>query len=314
MLPGSLALVSAAVLVARVEGSCRTGSPRAPTSRIVASATSSATRFTNLLPATTPAPRLTAVQRARTIGSGALSGVLSTLQVGSALPFAAPVDYVLNERGDPVFMLKAGSVPQINAAASPLSSLLVVDASSGQALTLLGEVGPLPEQEFAQSHVDFLNVHPVARECIAPDGLSFFKLEVKQCYLHAPPAAFAPSNSKSADAEGTWLAVSDYASATIDALAPYARHIIDSVNGPRRSELHRFCEAYYSQAVNSAQLISLDELGFDLEVTVGGGAATERRRVGFSEPRKTEQEARSLFVKTFFQAWEPPEPKGDKAE
>lgn len=64
-------------------------------------------------------------------------------------------------------------------------------------------------------------------------------------------------------------------------------------------------------------MVALDELGFELEVALAGGAggagelgAAERRRVGFSEPRKTEQEARSLFVKTFFQAWEPPAKAG----
>ncbi|KAG8466230.1 hypothetical protein KFE25_001986 [Diacronema lutheri] len=292
------ALVVAAACMMAVQAYA--GGPAArPTgaARVLASATSSATRFTDLLSASQAAPRLTAVQRARTIGAGALNGVLSTLQEGG-LPFAAPVDFVLNQRGEPVFLLKDGSILHANIAATPLSSLLIVDGTSGQAVSLAGEVGPLPEQEFAQSHVDFLNVHPVARECIAPGGLSFFKLAVQKCYLHAPDG-------------GVWLPVAEYASATIDALAPFAHHIISSVNGPRRAELCRFCEAYFGRSVASAELVGIDELGFDVALALGAagegkGGSLERRRVGFSGPRKTEQEARSLFVKTFFQAWEPP--------
>jgi hypothetical protein len=40
-------------------------------------------------------------------------------------------------------------------------------------------------------------------------------------------------------------------------------------------------------------------------VAAAEGSKAARRRIGFSEPRVTEQEVRSLFVKTFFQAWDP---------
>jgi putative heme iron utilization protein len=267
------------------------------TSRISAAATSSATRFTNLLPATAEPPTLTAVQRARTIGAGEMRGVMATLV--DQVPFAAPVDYVLNERGEPVFMLKKGTLTQSNAAASPSASLLVINEGIQQGVTLLGSIAPLPEQEFAQSHVDFLNVHPVARDCIASNGLAFYKMSVDKCYLQRVGTTAG---------EGSWLPMDEYASATIDALAPFAAAIIASVNGAKRADLRRFCTAYFGQPLSKCEMVGLDELGFDVDISPpkGEGGNKVRRRVGFSEPRRTEQEARSLFVKTFFQAWDPP--------
>ncbi|KAJ1639692.1 hypothetical protein T492DRAFT_935351 [Pavlovales sp. CCMP2436] len=299
--------------LAALQGTGRVRSP-ARGSRVAASASASATRFTNLLPLTTAAPELTAVQRARTIGASAESGVLSTLHEQASFPFSAAVNFVLNERGEPVFMLKAGSVTQANAAIAPSASLLVVDTSVGKMLTLQGAVVTLPEHEFAESHVNFLNVHPVARECMATGGLAFYKMTVQKCYMQSVETTAA---------DGAWLPVDAYSAATIDALAPFSKAIVESVNGPKRADLRKFCETYFGSPLSHAELVGLDELGFDVEVAaalpasankrsgrdVEGGQAKarrERRRVGFDGPRRTEQEARSLFVKAFFQAWDPP--------
>jgi hypothetical protein len=271
-------------------------------SRIDASATTACARFTNLLPASAAAPALTTVQRARTIGAGQPSGVMSTLQGG--LPFAAPVDYVLNERGEPVFMLKAGSTTHANSLASAAGSLLVVDSLTAQSVTLIGSICPLPEQEFAQSHVDFLNLHPVARECLATGGLGFYKMTVDKCYI-APVGTTAP--------DGVWLPIEEYARASIDAIAPFAVAIMASVNGPKRADLRRFCDAFWGAPFAKCEMVGLDQLGFDVEVVAAAeGSTAVRRRIGFSEPRVTEQEVRSLFVKTFFQAWDPAMARGSE--
>lgn len=273
------------------DGALRARALRA--SRIDASATMACARFTNLMPVSAEAPALTAVQCARTISAGQPSGVMSTLRGG--VPFATPVDFVLNERGEPIFMLKAGSATHANSLASSAGSLLVVDSATAQSVTLLGSIGPLPEQEFAQSHVDFLNVHPVARECLATGGLGFYKMTVDKCYI-------APVGTTAAD--GVWLSIDEYARASIDAIAPFAAAIMASVNGPKRADLRRFCEAFWGAPLAKCEMVGLDQLGFDVEVVAAAeGSKAARQRIGFSEPRVTEQEVRSLFVKTFFQAW-----------
>lgn len=294
----SIALASASPRRAGAGG----GTARAQ-SRVLAHM-STTRSFTDVLPPNEPAGRLSAEQRARTLGASTERGVISTLADGA--PFSAPVDFVLNEQGEPVFILKEGSPTHANIVANSAASLLLLDEASAQSLTLIGSVGPLPEQEFAQSHVDFLNVHPIARECIAAGGLSFFKLAVSRCFLQGV----------SEETTGDWLPTEAYGEATIDALAPFAPSILESMNGAKRADLGRFLSAYYGEELSDCRLVAIDELGFDITVRPAapadgkpGKRDEERRRIGFTTPQKTEQEARSLFVKTFFQAWDPPPAK-----
>ena len=54
--------------------------------------------------------------------------------------------------------------------------------------------------------------------------------------------------------------------------------------------------------VVTSEVLGVDQLGFDVRVDLAGGS--ELRRVGFNQPPQNLEEALSLFMKLFQEAWE----------
>lgn len=279
------------VLVAAVAAVMR------PASRgVAASAIQMSTGIRGVLPQSKDVPKLERSQVARTIATSALRGVLSSV-TGDG-PVASPVNFVVNPAGEPIFalgqqMVESRQLSEAKTALVVTPDLLAAneDVTTLPSVTLGGALIPLPEHEFADSHVHFLNVHPVARDCIKTGDINFWKMAVQSCFL------------SDGDGAGAWLSVDEYMTATVDSLANCAKGIVASVNQVQCRELQTFCELHFGGELGACRLASVDELGFDVSIAspVMSGN-TERRRVAFAKPLKTEQEARSFFVKAFFQA------------
>jgi len=57
-------------------------------------------------------------------------------------------------------------------------------------------------------------------------------------------------------------------------------------------------------AVVEAELLSVDQLGFDLRMQLGPSAPTSSTRIGFRMPPGNEEEGISVFMKLFQEAYE----------
>jgi len=102
-----------------------------------------------------------------------------------------------------------------------------------------------------------------------------------------------------------WVAASEYAEAAANPLAPAATKLLAKMNGAHAESLKRFAAVYTgieASQVSGAELLGVDQLGFDLRVTqIGSSTLT---RVGFRLPPANEEEGVSVFMKLFQEAFE----------
>lgn len=80
---------------------------------------------------------------------------------------------------------------------------------------------------------------------------------------------------------------------------------LSKMNGAHAQSLKRFAAVYCGMElskVSSAELLGVDQLGFDLRVTQGGSSSLTR--VGFRLPPANEEEGVSVFMKLFQEAYE----------
>jgi len=104
-----------------------------------------------------------------------------------------------------------------------------------------------------------------------------------------------------------WVPASEYEEAAANPLAPAAAQLLTKINGAKHVEsLKRFAAVYRGiepSKVSAAELLGVDQLGFDLRVAqVGGGSSV--CRIGFRLPPANEEEGVSVFMKLFQEAYE----------
>src|SRR5271165_6845478 len=104
------------------------------------------------------APEPSFSERARTLVYLGRIGSLSTLSRKQAgFPFGSVMPYGLDERGRPIFLISTMAMHTHNLQADPHASLLVTqpgandDPLGAARVTLIGNVGVLPEAEVAEA-------------------------------------------------------------------------------------------------------------------------------------------------------------------
>ena len=101
-----------------------------------------------------------------------------------------------------------------------------------------------------------------------------------------------------------WSSASEYASATSNTLAEATASLQEKLK-KRQPELDRLAAqivGVQTAEVVTSEVLGVDQLGFDVRVDLAGGS--ELRRVGFNQPPQNLEEALSLFMKLFQEAWE----------
>jgi hypothetical protein len=105
----------------------------------------------------------------------------------------------------------------------------------------------------------------------------------------------------------SWIAVSEYTEAEANPLAPAARTLLNKLNSQHAPALKRFASVFAgvpAEDVSLAEIVSVDQMGFDLRLQLGPSAPPSTIRGGFKMPPANAEEGTSLFMKLFQEAYE----------
>jgi putative heme iron utilization protein len=237
--------------------------------------------------------RISHAESARTLPVMASRGVLSTLDADQGYPYGSLAEFICTDDGDLVFLLSDLAAHTDNFKADNRASLFVSQemATIGpsqrrplalERVTLLGDMERVERRdEFRQAYLDR---HPNAATYIDFKDFSFWRLKVGRArYI----GGFGRMS---------WVDEDAYRQARPDPIAPMAGGAIEHMNDDHKDALVDYVRAFGGvDDVAEVTMISLDRLGFDLQVrdTSGGDQLT---RVHFDEALEHPSQVRAAMV------------------
>jgi len=247
------------------------------------------------------ATRLTDAQTARTVLAISSEGVLCTQAAvpgAEGAAFASHAPYVVDEDGCPLTPLRSIEAKG-NLAGSKLLTFFARaprgGAAGGSAVSLIGKV-----EEIASDDITDAQLAAISQA----DGTSVESL------AQLPWLKLTPSRVHLFDATRgieSWVVASEYADCEPNPLGDSASVLLSKVNCQHADALRRFTAVYagVSQAeLTRAEVLGVDHLGFDLRYQLGEAAPPSSTRIGFKLPPANLEEATSLFMKLFQEAYE----------
>lgn len=256
--------------------------------------------------------RLSIFERARTVTSICRSGTLCTISESDGIegaPFGSFVDYVLDDKGNPVFLMNELSMHTTNIAQCNKVTLFTQLKSSGldsrgqdvSRCSLTGVIEKLDEDDSFpdrdQIRLRYSLTHAYADRVMDSPKFHFYRLRPSKIFF---VSGFGVTSS--------WVSVDEYRSASPDILAREASDIILKLNREHTEDL-TFVGSHLLALVNvqDIQVTNVDRLGLDLRVTRQQSRMkliTEEFRLGFRIPVYTVEDAKSEIMKIFQEAWE----------
>lgn len=221
----------------------------------------------------------------------------SSLRHGGT-PFGSHVDYVLDERGRPIFLLANSAAHTLNLEQSREVSLFCQPldnyGQSGGRTTLVGDLARVSRLDLEDLVDTFVDCHPHARDALKyTENFHFYRMEVKDVYFVGGYGVAA-----------TWVDVEQYTLAEADPLAFDAAKLIDRLNASTNGEVTRLCTVFCGMKNEfDAKVVSLDRLGLDVRITSPDDGTLEFR-LCFREVIANSFEAQSSLVKLLQEAWE----------
>ena len=136
-----------------------------------------------------PFPEPTFAERARTLVYLGRVGSLSTLsRKQPGFPFGSVMPYGLDDHGRPIFLISTMAMHTQNLQADARASLLVTQEDiEGEPLgasrvTLVGNVLPVPNSEFAEGRKLYLERHANSKYWVDFEDFSFYRMDVVDVY------------------------------------------------------------------------------------------------------------------------------------
>jgi len=257
----------------------------------------SATPWADIAP---DAQRLTDASSAKTVLSVCSGGSLCTrLAVDSVagVGFPSHVGYVTDDEGCPLILLgdsqAATNVREAAATALDGKAPASFVAHNEASVALLGHL-----ESYDPSDLSEFQLSQAAERAGIPadelQGAAWHRLVPERVHYADPRLGLE-----------AWVAAQDCASAAPNPLAGVRADLLSKL-ATRQPDLDRLAAALAGvppAEVARSEVITVDQLGFDLRVETTQGAA-ELRRVGFKLPPQNLEEALSLFVKLFQEAYE----------
>ena len=277
----------------------RTSSRRHATPRLAASPVAQSAANWNDL--TEDASRLTDVQIARTIAVVANDGVLCTqLQSLDGATFASPAPFVVDDDGCPLVMQpSAQAASNLDESEAKTVTFYAKAPRQGAAglsvLTLIGTLDPVPVDMITDEQ---LNIVSDAAGVSAEAAASRAWVRVSPTQVHVYDAVRTNE---------AWVAATDYSEAEPNPLAASVGTLLAKINTQHRAALKRFAAVYSGVPADElvdAQVVSIDQMGFDMRVQLGPSAPESTVRAGFKQPPANEEEGTSVFMKLFQEAYE----------
>ena len=166
-------------------------------------------------------------------------------------------------------------------------------AASSSVLTLLGRVEEISNSEVSDADL---------RDVSAASGTSIEELANKPWVRMLPERVHVFDALRGIE---TWVAQSDYAEAEPNPLAGAAATLLAKLNTQHQAALRRFASVYVGgEELESAEVVSIDQMGFDLRTQGSPSAPPSLLRASFKTPPANAEEGTSVFMKLFQEAYE----------
>jgi heme iron utilization protein len=234
-------------------------------------------------------PMPTHAEYARSLAATYQLGTLSTLN-DEGYPFGSVVQYVLDDRGQPVTLLSELAEHTKNLRRDGRASVLVSssvmpgdDPMSLPRVTLVGSLTLVSDNEVSALRDRFLSAHPTAASYATFRDFAWWRLDLDS-------VRFVGGYGRM-----SWVDVDAYMHVQPDPLAPHADGIMSHMNTDHADANRAYARAFAGIThATSARMVAVDRLGFDLLATTPDGL--QPARVNFDEPVDTPAAVRSSVV------------------
>ena len=268
--------------------------------------------------------RLNVFEKAKTVASVCTSGTLCTVSGHDGIegaPFGSFVDYVLDDRGNPVLLMNEMSMHTINieqnaispkedGKVSPLVTLFTQltsdmgSAPQGQdvsrcSFTCRVEKIPRDAPDMDAIRMRYSLAHTYADQVMDSPKFAFYRLLPEKIYYVGGFGVLAK-----------WVDVDDYANAAPDILAKEASSIVTKLNRDFKEDLQGMAKHLLQvDKLENIRVTNVDRLGMDVRVTRQQGTRrnkllTDEFRIGFRIPVISVEDAKSEILKVFQESWE----------
>jgi heme iron utilization protein len=231
----------------------------------------------------------TYAERARTLMYLSQVGSLSTLsRKQPGFPFGSVMPYGLDEQGRPIFLISTMAMHTQNLKADGRASLLVTqDSGDGDPLgasrvTLVGNVGPVPEAEVAAARAVYLARHANSKYWVDFEDFSFYRLEEVDIYYVGGFGVMG------------WVSASEYGSSQPDPLADAMDGIIQHMNADHKEALVLLARKFAQIEAQEATMTAVDRLGFQVRLKTQEGM--RGARIAFPRAVSSSAETRTVLV------------------
>lgn len=215
-------------------------------------------------------------------------GVLATLE-GDGQPYASVVELIADEDGSIVMFLSDLAAHTRNLASDPRASVVIAEKGADEGVlarsraTFQGNVERVEggRERYGDAWVE---VHPGAANYLGFSDFGFYRFVVEKVRFIAGFGRMG------------WVTRDAYANAAPDPLREMAPDIIEHMNEDHAHNLVDYVHAYSDKEwAESARMISLDRLGFEVEASDGERAET--LRLTFETPRETRDAIHEVMVR-----------------
>jgi heme iron utilization protein len=242
-----------------------------------------------------PVPEPSHAERSRTLLHLSDVATLSTIsRKQPGFPFGSLMPYALDAVGRPLFLISNMAMHTQNLKADPRASLFVTQAAAdsdvlGAArVTLVGNVGQIPEDEKLEARQLYLKAHPNSQYWVDFTDFGFFRLEPIDIYYVGGFGVMG------------WVGAADYAEAEVDPLADAAQGILDHMNADHGEALVLLARTQAGLEAESATMTSVDRLGFHVRLKTAAGM--KGARIPFLREALTPGDTRAVLVEMVRQA------------
>ncbi|CAN6888911.1 hypothetical protein YC2023_063356 [Brassica napus] len=235
------------------------------------------------------AARLSRVEEIRTVLNGSVCGMLSTFsQKYEGYPSGSMVDFACDADGSPILAVSSLAVHTKNLLANPKCSLLVArdpEDRTGLRITLPGDAVLVSDNDQAAVRSAYLAKHPNAFWVDFGD-FSFMRIEPKVVtFVSGVATAFLGSGEFSKE---------EYQAAKVDPIAQFAKPVTSHMNKDHEEDTKAIVHHTTSIPVESALMLDLDSLGFNVKATLQGN--TFKIRVPFPRRAQDRKDVKTLIV------------------
>jgi putative heme iron utilization protein len=216
-------------------------------------------------------------------------GSLSTLsRKQPGFPFGSVMPYGLDEQGRPIFLISTMAMHTQNLKADGRASLLETqdsgdgDPKGASRVTLVGNVGSVPEAEAAAARAIYLARHANSKYWVDFEDFSFYRLEVVDIYYVGGFGVMG------------WVTASEYGSSQPDPLADAMDGIIQHMNADHKDAMVLLARKFAQIDAQEATMTAVDRLGFHVRLKTSEGV--KGARVAFTREVRSSDEARKVLV------------------